>query len=163
VIALQSDAASHTLGELWRHDMEVIGLRTAFRIAQFPENLKAVRAGQVMMWDANSLASQPDGQVELERLYGPAAGGQNIARFHLDAFDDIYRRMLVLPDGPERAALFREAKRLLVAYMPYKIHGHRIVTDLAWPRLVGYRRPLFARDWWQFVDMEPGGPDEGSS
>ena len=155
VIANQSDAASHTLGELWRHDMAALGLRTEFRIAQWPENLKAVRAGTVMMWDVNSTASQPDGQIELERLYGPAAGGQNIARFRLDAFDDLYRRMLVLPDGPERAALFLEAKRLLVAYMPYKVHGHRIVTDLAWPQLVGYRRPLFARDWWQFVDIEP--------
>jgi len=154
VIANQSDSASHTLGELWRHNMEALGLRTEFRIAQWPENLKAARAGALMMWDVNSLASQPDGQIELERLYGPASGGQNLSRFRLEAFDDLYRRMLVLPDGPEREALFLEAKRLLVAWMPYKVHGHRIVTDLAWPQLVGYRRPLFARDWWQFVDID---------
>jgi hypothetical protein len=28
-----------------------------------------------------------------------------------------------LPDGPERAALLDEAKRLMVAYMPYKVHA----------------------------------------
>jgi ABC-type transport system substrate-binding protein len=155
IVANQSDAASHTLGELWRHNMDALGLRTEFRIAQWPENLKAARAGTLMLWDVNSLAAQPDGQLELERLFGPAAGGQNLARFHLEAFDELYRRMLVLPDGPEREALFLEAKRLLVAYMPYKVHGHRIVTDLAWPQLVGYRRPLFGRDWWQFVDIDP--------
>jgi ABC-type transport system substrate-binding protein len=156
VIANQSDAFSHVLGELWRHNMEALGLRTEFRIAQWPENLKAARAGSLMMWDVNSLASQPDGQIELERLFGPAAGGQNLARFRLDAFDELYRRMLVLPDGPEREALFLEAKRLLVAYMPYKVHGHRVVTDMAWPQLVGYRRPAFARDWWEYVDIDPG-------
>jgi ABC-type transport system substrate-binding protein len=155
VIANQSDAFSHILGELWRHNMDALGLRTEFRIAQWSENLKAARAGSLMMWDVNSLASQPDGQIELERLFGPAAGGQNLAHFRLGAFDELYRRMLVLPDGPEREALFLEAKRLLVAYMPYKVHGHRVVTDMAWPQLVGYRRPAFARDWWEYVDIDP--------
>ena len=49
------------------------------------------------------------------------------------------------PTGPERAALFRQAQRIAVAYMPYKIHVHRIHTDLAYPWVIGFRRPLFWR------------------
>jgi len=128
-----------------------------FRIAQFPENLKAARAGKYMIWNVGSTAAAPDGQQALARLYGPASGGSNLSRFRLPTFDEIYRRMLVLPDGPEREALFLQLKRLGVAYMPYKVHGHRIYTDLAWPQVVGYRRPLLWNDWWQYVDIvRPG-------
>jgi len=31
---------------------------------------------------------------------------------------------------------------------------HRIVTDLAYPQVIGYRRPPFALDWWQYVDID---------
>ena len=59
-----------------------------------------------------------------------------------------------LPDGPEREQLFLEAKRLAVAYMPYKTHVHRIATDMVHPWVLGYRRPLFWQDLWQYIDVE---------
>ncbi len=153
VVANQSDPVSHQLGEMWQHNMAALGVRVDFRIAQWPENLKAARAGKLMVWDVASTASVLDGQQALERLYGPSSAGSNIARFRLPAFDAIYDRMLVLPNGPERDALFVQLKRLAVAYMPYKVRGHRIITDLAWPQVVGFRRPLCWVDWWQHVDV----------
>ncbi|HEX4509084.1 MAG TPA: ABC transporter substrate-binding protein [Burkholderiaceae bacterium] len=154
VIHNQSDAASHQLGELWKRNMDALGLRTEFVIAQWPENLKAARAGKFMIWDVNSLAAQHDGLPALERVYGPAAGGSNLARFHLEAFDDLYRRLLLAPDGPEREAMFLQAKRLEIAYMPYKVHSHRIVTDMSTRDVIGYRRPTFWLDWWEYIDIE---------
>jgi len=50
--------------------------------------------------------------------------------------------------------VFREAKRLGVAYAPYRARGHRLTTDIAQPWLIGYRRPQFALDWWQYVDVD---------
>ena len=155
VINNQADPASHLLGELWQRNMAALGLRTEFRIAQWPENLKASRAGRFMIWDVNNQATRPGGETQFEYLYGPSAGNFNLARFHSKEFDAIYDKLLVLPDGPERDALFLAAKRLATAWMPYKVHGHRYITDLAWPRLVGFRRPLFWQDWWEYVDIDP--------
>jgi hypothetical protein len=31
---------------------------------------------------------------------------------------------------------------------------HRIHTDLAWPWLIGYRRPPYWNDWWSYVDID---------
>ena len=154
VIARQSDAAAQLLAELWQHDMTALGLHTEFRTAQWPENLKAARAGKLMMWDLANGATAPDGQGALEYLYGPSAGNFNLARFRSKEFDAVYDKLLVLPDGPERDALFLEAKRIAVAWMPYKVHGHRIVTDMSWPQMTGFRRPLFWQDWWEYVDIE---------
>ena len=106
------------------------------------------------MWALGSTAGSPDGQTALDYMYGPSAGDSNLARFKLPAFDAIYRRMLLLPDGPERAALFTEASKLLVAYAPYKTHVHRIYTNLAQPWITGYRQTLFRNEIWQYIEVD---------
>ncbi len=151
----EPNSLNRAIDELWDKALADIGIRLKLKIQQWPENLKSVRAGNYQMWPVGSLASQPDGQGALQRYYGPAAGTANLPRFHNAAFDALYNRMQALPDGPERDALFKEAKRIAVAYMPYKIHAHRIVTDIEQPWMSGFYRPLFWQDFWQFVDIDP--------
>jgi ABC-type transport system substrate-binding protein len=153
-IASQSDGISRQQQGLWQKAMAAINVRTTFKIAQWPENLKQSRAGKLMMWGVAWSATNPDGQYFLDLLYGPNKGQANHSRFDLPAFNAVYERMTVLPDGPEREALFREAKLLGVAYMPYKVAAHRIATDLMHPSMVGYKRHPFMRDWWRYVDLE---------
>ena len=88
--------------------------------------------------------------------HGPAAGGQNLSRFQDARYDEIYRRMQRLPDGPERLALMREAQKIGVAYMPQHYNVHRIATSLMQPRLIGYRPPLYGNQFWQYVDIDDG-------
>ncbi|WP_245478856.1 ABC transporter substrate-binding protein [Rubrivivax rivuli] len=153
--ATQPDQQNRQLNELWQRNMDAIGVRIEFKIAKWPENLKAARAGKLQMWGVASAATGGDGMGMLTRYYGPQAGLQNLARFRLPAFDAIHERMAQIPDGPERLALFDRAKRLAVAYAPYKLHCHRYQADLMAPGLVGYRRPAFWNTWWHLVDMEP--------
>jgi ABC-type transport system substrate-binding protein len=153
--ATQSSQIDRQFNENWQKSLSSVGLRIAFQAAQWPENLKAARAGRLQMWSLGSSADAPDGQPALEGMYGPSSGDGNLARFKLDAFDEIYRRMLVLPDGPERAALFPEAVKWVVAYMPYRFHTHRISTDLNQPWLIGYRQPQFRIGFWQYVEVDP--------
>jgi ABC-type transport system substrate-binding protein len=144
--------------ELFRKNLHAVGLRVRFRTGEFAEMLKLARSGSLQAWTLSTSAASPDGQPSLYRLHGPQAGGQNLARFRLPAFDALYERLEVMPDGPERDALFREAKRLSLAYAPYKPRVHRISTDLWWPWVVGFRRPLFWQEWWHMVDVVPHGP-----
>lgn len=59
-----------------------------------------------------------------------------------------------LPDGPEREALFDVAKRVAVAFAPYKTPLPRFNNDLVQPWLLGCRRTLFWQDWWHRVDID---------
>jgi ABC-type transport system substrate-binding protein len=153
--ASQPDQTSRALDELWQRNMKAIGIRVEIEAAKWPENLKAAQAGSLMCWGVASSASQFDGQGALGRYYGPLAGSANLARFKNAEFDAIYLKMQALPDGPERDALFRQAKRIGIAYAPYKCHLHRFITDMSSGEVHGYRRPLFWNDWWQYVDIEP--------
>ncbi|GAB4476594.1 MAG: ABC transporter substrate-binding protein [Burkholderiaceae bacterium] len=153
--ATQPDQQSRQLNELWKKNMDAIGLRIEFKHAKWPENLKASRAGKLMMWGVGWSAAAPDGDTFLALGYGGNKGQANHARFDLPAFNRIYEAQRVLPDGPERMALMTEAKKLMIAYMPYKIHVHRIWTDLAHPWVIGYHRNVFKRDFWKYVDIDP--------
>jgi ABC-type transport system substrate-binding protein len=107
-----------------------------------------------MMWGYAWQAGSPDGGFFLGIAYGPNASEANDPRFALPAFDRVFEQQRELPDGPERDALMRRAKDLLVAYLPFKVHGHRIAYDLVQPGTRNYWRHPFMRDIWHFVDVE---------
>ncbi|MDR7299573.1 ABC-type transport system substrate-binding protein [Pelomonas aquatica] len=151
----EPNSLSRSVDELWEKALRAVGIRLQVKIQQWPENLKAAQSGNFQMWPVGSTAAQPDGQGALQRYYGPASGTQNLPRFKDARFDAIYDRMQALPDGPEREALFREAKRIAVTYMAYKVHAHRVLIDIQQPWMSGYRRPLFWQDFWQFIDIDP--------
>jgi len=154
--ATQPDQASRSLVEQWKKNMDAIGIRIAFKPAKWPENLKASSAGKLMMWGVGWTAGTPDAQDFLVLAYGPNKGQSNKARFDLPAYNQVFETQKVLPDGPERRAAIELAKKLVVAYMPFKIHVHRIYTDLAQPWVVGYHRNTFLGQGraWRFIDVD---------
>jgi ABC-type transport system substrate-binding protein len=151
----QSEQIYREFQGLFIKNMRAIGIRVKVTIGQWPEQAKQARAGKLMMWGLGSSATSPDGQGTFQRLHGPQSGGANFARFRLPAFDALYDRLSTLPNGPERDALFVEAKKLAIAYVPYKATVHRISTDLWHPWVIGYRRPVFHNEWWHMVDLDP--------
>jgi len=161
--ATQPEQIYRQFDELFRKNMQDIGIRVRFETGQWPEQLKKARAGRLQIWALGSSAAGTDGQSALYRLHGPQAGGQNLARFRLAEFDALYDRMAQLPDGPEREALFLRAKKIAIAYAPYKPTVHRISTDLWYPWLTGYRRPQFWNEWWHLVDVDRDQPPGAGS
>ena len=153
-MATQPDDFSKQFDELWRKNLTAVGIRVVFRPAQWPENLKAMRAGKVQFWQLGLSAAGSDGQGALAPLYSTQIGSQNLARFKNAEFDKVYERMQVIPDGPEREQLFLKAKEIAVAYMPYKYTNHRMEADMLHPWVIGYRRPLFWLEWWHMVDID---------
>ncbi|MBH9553638.1 ABC transporter substrate-binding protein [Inhella gelatinilytica] len=153
--ASQPDNYSRRFQEMWLKNLKAVGLRMKVLYGQWPEQLKQARAGKLQLWFLGSTANYPDPIGMLARLYGPQSGNQNYSRFKLPAYDRLYEKVQTLPDGPERQALLREIQRLQVAYMPMKVHVHRIVNDLAHPWVLGYRRPLFRNEFWHLIDIDP--------
>ena len=150
----QPSQETRRFDELMKRDLQAIGLRVEFHSAVWPEQYKAARAGKLMMWSVSGRAGAPDGIQGLLRYDGAAAGGVNLARFDLPQMNATIARLLALPDGPEREAAFDLAKRLTVAWMPYKLRTHLVQITLWQPRLIGFRRPLFWNQWFDAVDLE---------
>ncbi|HET9822535.1 MAG TPA: ABC transporter substrate-binding protein [Burkholderiaceae bacterium] len=152
-LASLADQRSRIQNDLWKRCMDAVGLKIEFEIATWPELLKRSRAGTLMMWGYSWAGGSPDGGFFLGIAYGPNASEANDPRFALPAFDRLYERQLTLPDGPEREAVMRRAKDMLVAYMPYKVHAHRVYLDVVQPGTRHYWRHPFMRDIWRYIDV----------
>jgi len=153
-LATQPDQVSRQLAELWQKSMKAVNIRINFKPAKWPENLKASKAGKLMMWGVAWSLGTPDGDGSLAVAYGPNKGQANHARFDLPAYNALYIQQNKMPDGPERARVMEAANKLSVAYVPYKVSGHRIVTDLTQPWVQGYQRNPFVRAPWVHLDID---------
>jgi ABC-type transport system substrate-binding protein len=150
----QPDAASRELNEIWKKNMDAVGVKVEFKTGKWPEHLKAARSGKLMIWGLGQSATIPDAGDLLGMGYGPAKGESNLARFENAEYDRLYQKQLLMEDGPERLAIMQQMVKVLVAYMPYKFTTHRILTDLMHPWLMGYRRTAFVREFWKYVDID---------
>ncbi len=142
------------LDEILKKNLDAVGIKIVFRIGKWPEQLKASRAGKLMMWGFGLSASSPNSGPVLDRGYSKSIGQSNLAAFRNAKFDELYEKQNVMADGPERDAVIREAVRIWTAYMPYKIRTHRIGTDLMQPWLLGYMRHPNAREFWRYIDVD---------
>ena len=152
--ATQPDGFSRERIEIWKKSMDAIGIKMVFKASKWPENLKMARADKLMMWGLAYSASAPDGDGALGLGYGPAKGQTNLSGFDLPAFNELYMKQQLLPDGPERLAMMQQAVKLMVAYMPVKVVSHRTMTDMSHPWFEGYVRRSIARGFWKYVDVD---------
>jgi len=140
--------------ELWKRGLDDIGIKVEMVKEKWPDTLKKARQGKVQFWTLADSASEPDADTWLTLLYGPN-DEQNLGRFKLKLYDDLYERARALPDTPERTKLYQEMAKVIVAYAPWRINSHRIRTDMWYPHLLGYRRhPILTYNTWKFVDID---------
>jgi ABC-type transport system substrate-binding protein len=152
--ASEPDQRSRRFDELMKHDMDAVGIRSVVKVAPWPEQAKAARAGKLMIWTLGYGVTSPDSAEIFDWYASSGIGGFNFARFKLPAMESIIDRLQALPDGAERSALINEAKRIAIAYMPYKVTVHRVESYMAQPWLIGYRPTVFWSNWYHMVDID---------
>jgi ABC-type transport system substrate-binding protein len=151
----QPDQRSRITDEIFKKSMDALGIRCRFKVAKWPDELKAARAGNYMIWFLGDSATIPDPSDAMEMAYGPAAGAGNLSRFKLAAFDGLYRQQARIPDGPERVVLLGQMTALVTAYAPMKLVAHRYTIDMSYPWVRYYRRWPFTRnDFMRYVDID---------
>ncbi|QYF95992.1 heme-binding protein [Massilia sp. PAMC28688] len=140
--------------ELWRKNLNAIGLRVVFRTDKKTEIIKASRLGKVQMFESNWIADFPDGDNFYQLLYGPNSGRANYARFNLPAYNERYEQARALPDSPARQKLYLEMNQLIHAYNPWVPLTHPISADIRHPWLKNYMRHPVALTTWRYLDID---------
>ena len=150
----ETSQVNRELQQLWQKTLTSLNIRGEYSQAQWQENIKASRAGQLMMWSTGWVAALPDASYFTDVMYGPNKGQSNHARFNLPEFNALHEKQRAMPDGPERFALVQRALKLGVAYMPMKATSHPVNSWLTHAGVVGYVPHPFVRDYWRYMDME---------
>lgn len=141
--------------ELWRKNLNAIGLRVVFRTDKKTEIIKASRLGKVQMFESNWIADFPDGDNFYQLLYGANRGRANYARFNLPAYNERYEQARLLGDSPARQKLYGEMNQLIHAYNPWVPLSHPLSADLQHPWLKNYKRHPVEFTTWRYLDIDP--------
>ncbi|BBB59449.1 heme-binding protein [Undibacterium sp. KW1] len=155
---LQMHSLASTTGrlrdEVWRKNLDAIGIHVSFKTDKHSEILRAARLGKVQMTEANWIADFPDAENFYQLLYGPNAGRANYSRFNLPAFNKLYEEAMRLSDSPERTAIYRQMAQLMHGYSPWVPRIHPVTADLSQPWLQNfYRHPVDFTSW-RYVDVD---------
>ena len=156
VMASVSSQLARNADELWKKNMNAVGIRIDFRKGKFQELIRDSRAGKLMMFSSGWSGPMPDGEYFLGILYGPNAGQSNQSRFDLPEFNRLFAQASQITDGPERERLYRELNRWLFAYAPLRPMVTPIETALMHARVTGYRNHPVLREFWKYVELDEG-------
>ena len=140
--------------ELWKKNMDAIGVRMVFKKDKLPELRKMARAGKLQMRNDGWNADYPDAENFMQLLYGPNVGQSNDSRFKLPEFDRLYEEARKLPDSPERTKLYDRMTDLVIAYAPWKLTHHLLEDHVIQPWVVGYKAHPLRSDIWKYLDID---------
>jgi ABC-type transport system substrate-binding protein len=141
--------------ELWKKNMDAIGIRIVFKKDKLPELRKMARAGKIPFRGDAWNADYPDAENFMQLLYGPNAGQENQARFRLPAYDQLYDEARKLPDSPERTQLFNRMTEIVVAYAPWKITVLDPEDHLAHAWVGNYKPHPIRSQTWKYLEVDP--------
>ncbi len=139
--------------ELWKRNMDAIGIKMTFKKGKWPELVKASKLGKLQMWGAAWIADYPDGENYLQLLYGKNEDA-NTARFKLPAYDKLYEQVKRMPDSPARTKLYQDMSKLVLVYAPWKLGVHRIANSVAQPWVSSLKRHPIMHAPWKYLDID---------
>jgi len=148
-----TDADARASDELWKRNMDAIGIRITFLKNKWPELNRMTEAGHMMMWGLGWISNIPDGDPFYSYLLSRNIGTSNDARLRLPEYDRLYDEAHALPDGPRRNALFAKLNRLIVGYSPWIMTDYPYRNDLVQPWLRGFKPNAFQRWQWAYYDV----------
>jgi ABC-type transport system substrate-binding protein len=154
VYATTPDSTSRMFTELWKKNMDAIGIRMEVEVEKWPDLRKKSKLGKLQNWHLAWSADYPDGENFYQLLYGPNCGSSNDGCFQLKEFDQLYEKIASLPPGAEREEAFRQMGRMVSVYAPWKLLSHRKRNQLIQPWILGWRKHPFLHEGYKFADID---------
>jgi ABC-type transport system substrate-binding protein len=140
--------------ELWKKNLDAIGLKVDFKKDKLPELRKMARLGKLQMRGDGWNADYPDAENFMQLLYGPNAGQENSARFNLPEFNKLYDEARKLPDSPARTRLFSRMTELVVAYAPWRVTINDLDDTFAHPWVRNFVPHPIRSVVWTYIDID---------
>jgi len=147
-------SAQRQADELWKKNMNAIGLRIDFKKDKLPELRKLARQGKIPMRGDGWNGDYPDAENFMQLLYGPNVGQANYARFDLPEFNRLYDEARALPDSPARTKIFSKMTELVVAYAPWRLTINDIEDTFAHPWARDYVPHPIRSQVWAYIDVD---------
>jgi oligopeptide transport system substrate-binding protein len=149
------DQRTRERNKLWSRAMGDIGIRMTFdKVEKLPDLRRQAQLGKVQCFTYGWIADYPDGENFLQLFTTKSIGGANYTMFSNAEFDALYERIKVMPDSPERTALYSRMVHILWVYGPWRVNSMMRNTIMIQPWVLGFKKHPFAHDPWRYLDVD---------
>lgn len=149
-----SSSSSVIAAELWKKNLDAVGLCIEFKISNFADNLKEATQCKHMLWGGAWIADYPEGENFAQLLYGPNAQQGNLSCYTSKAYDALYQAAMKLPPD-QRTPYYEKMNRQIEADNPWILHNTRVRNWLIHPQVQGFKAHPIMNSVWQYLDIEP--------
>ncbi|WP_146663072.1 ABC transporter substrate-binding protein [Anaerohalosphaera lusitana] len=132
------------MGTLLERNFEAIGLDIETEYLDWPIFLEKTHTKSAQIFQLGWRADYPDTETFLQVFYSKnESPGPNQFNYSSPEFDRIYEEATMMPAGPERTELYRQAERIVMEDCPMIPIKHRVMYSLYHDWLENYRLAAF--------------------
>jgi len=122
-----ADTTSRQNGQYFKRSMAKIGLNVKLDYLDWPMFQDKVKTKSVQIFTMGWVADYPDGENFMMLFYGPnESPGPNNFNYKNPKIDEMFRKVQVMQDSPERVKLYREMERIICDDCPAIFEQHSI-------------------------------------
>lgn len=133
------------MAEFFADHLRAIGVELVTQQLSFAEYLRREHEGNYQIMYAGWIGDYPDAENFLKLFYGPnKCPGVNATNYENPEFDRLYERIAVMPDSPERTALYERMVDIVLADCPWALMTYPLTYGLYQPWFQNYKRHPFS-------------------
>jgi ABC-type transport system substrate-binding protein len=130
--------------EFYVDQLHAAGIELVVQPLSFSEYLRRGHDGNFQLAIAGWVIDYPDAENFLKLFYGPnKAPGVNIASYQNAEFDQLYDKVSVMQDSPERTALYEKMAGLVLEDCPWALLTYPLTYGLYQPWFQNYKPHAF--------------------
>ena len=146
-----NNAAYRQLAELMKRDMEQIGIEIIPALNSPPRFVQKLRQGKFQLFLYSWIGDYPDAENFLQLFYSRNAGSCNRVFFRDAEFDQMYEKIITMPESPERTALYKKMAEYVTAQCPWIFETIPVSFQLNHAWLENYLPHDFAFNQWKYL------------
>ncbi|GAB4108016.1 MAG: ABC transporter substrate-binding protein [Phycisphaeraceae bacterium] len=139
-----TDTTARQVGQWFIRAYEKVGIPVDVEYMDWPSAQEKVKTKSAQMYAMGWVADIPDAENFMQLFYGPnASPGPNNMNYRNPQVDELYEKIAVMPDSPERNELVRQMQQMVVDDLPCVLTVHRVVFLLHYDWLKNYKPHVF--------------------
>jgi ABC-type transport system substrate-binding protein len=155
-----NDSDARASVELFASFMERIGIRIEASYNNWPTFLDKLDRRQCQMFRLAWVSDYPDAENFLQLFYGPnSSPGPNHSNYSNPEFDTLYERVRVMPDTPERTALYARMADIAIEDSPWLCLSYPLSFGLQHGWVKNYKPHDFPYGMLKYYDLDPAARD----
>jgi ABC-type transport system substrate-binding protein len=154
--ATLADSTGRQTAEYFQKMMSAIGITLKVSNYSWPQLLEVMNTKKAQIWGEAWVGDYPDSENFLQLFYSKnKSPGPNHANYSNPEFDQLYEKILVLKDSPERNAIYKKMVGILVEDCPWIFKSHRVAYNLTQPWFKNYKPNDFEYKRYKYYRIEP--------